>query len=1336
MKMRISSSSISVCIPALIISLFAAFFMVAPSKTDVRSNHTTVPGRAAGETSAAPKQARILDEYKNLSLAFERNMGQSDSRVRYLAHGAGYELFLTPQEAVFTLLQPQPIDGSKPRFFRSADLSRKASVLRLELAGANPSAEIQGSGQLQRKANYFTGNDHTKWVTDVPSYERVEYRGVYPGIDLSFYGNQRRLEYDYVVSPGANPQAIAFQLKGAKKLRVDGQGNLVVGTASGAVTFRKPLMYQMDNGRTQPINGKYLVAKNNEIRFAVPEYDRSRALVIDPVVDYSSYLGGSSVGDTATGVAVDTVGNAFVTGTTYNASFPLSTSPATNTAEDPGDANLNTQGAAFVSEIDPTGANELFFTYISGDGGEIAYAVAVDPAPNTNCMNGTTPESCVYVVGQTFSDNFPESLGLAPYDSTTPLGGAPTTGNAFVTKLDPYATTTTHLLYSTYIASSNGGDLAHGVAVDSAQNAYVTGQTFEAPGAPPAFPNVHPAQSAAPSASGSAFLTVFNTTTTGSVLYSTYLEGNDANAGTNPLGIGEAGTAVVVDSNDVAYIVGITSSTNFPNFGSTGTFANIKGWLGYNGSNTQGEAFVAAINTLDTGGTTSLVYSTYLGGSTAELGYGITLGGSGVVFVTGQTKSADFPVTQTGTTNGQFPSPIAATGVVFVTRLNTATGGASNYSVALGGVTGDVGNSIQVDSLGNVIVAGTTSSADFPLTPGAIKPALTGSLSGDAFVAKLNPNATGAAGLLYSSYFGGGGQTGEPDAANGVALDSAGNAYLAGTTFSSDFPVSTGAFETSPLSGAASAGFISKLTLIPALAFGSPCAFDYTVTPISSCTLTFGNQLFHTASTPMTFTLTNNTSANITLTIPPTTSGTNASDFVAAATAVGANPACSTTLAAGAACGIGVTFTPSTSGTAEAAILSVAYTFSNGSPGAGGTFSPTQTVELTGTGIAPVVSLNPPTTLTFTTPLPVGSTSTPGTETVTNTGTGALDFTAAPTITGTNASDFAIAGGTTCTNGSSVPTNSSCVINVTFTPTGVGTRTATLTITDNATGSPQTITLTGTGVATAPVVSVTPATLTFTGQLVTTTSASQAVTVKNTGTAVLNITAAPSIGGTNATDFAIATGSTCTSGATVAANGGTCVINITFTPPTGASGARSAILSIADNATGSPQTVTLSGTAWDFSLSAQPITVTRGTPGTIAVTVTGLGGFTGAVTLSCAATIPQGSCTPPTAAVTATGTGNMTITTKAGVPVPMSKRTPPFSTHQVTLVLLAMMLLLSLPVARRFRTRLSLAGAAALLVVIAGCSSPLPTTLGTYTVTITGTSGGVSHSTTVNLTVN
>ncbi|HVB58295.1 MAG TPA: choice-of-anchor D domain-containing protein [Candidatus Acidoferrales bacterium] len=1201
MKMRDSSAKIGSYVAATLFIpglLLFAFVHMEGHGTRQNAAGQRLVSASTPETHPELTRAEMAEAYGKLPLAFEKNMGQTNPQVQYLSHGQGYELFLTPQEAVLSLRHAKAIGVSPSnrsayvRAVREANRAAKTSVVRMQFAGANPAAEITGLDKLARKTDYFTGNNPKDWRTDVPSYSRVEYREVYPGVDAIFYGNQKRLEYDFVVAPGADPRAIALNVEGARRLRVDAHGNLAMSIAQGTIELEKPAMYQVVNGERREVAGNYVLRGDNRVAFDVSGYDPSQTLVIDPVLDYSTYLGGSSVGDFAQGIAVDGNGDAFVTGGTFSATFPAGTNGFNSTSPDP---NVATNGAAFVSELDPTGTQELYFSYLSGDGGEYALGVAVDPVANTNCENVGTPSYCVYVTGQTFSTNYPVNSVITPYNAG-PGGG----GDAFVTKLNPYASGNNSLLYSSYLASDGAGDIGASIAVDANQHAYITGLALAGPGAPPNFPVVNGAQTTLGSANGNAFLTVVDTTaSSNAVIYSTYLGGDDANFGTSTLASGDFGFGVTVDSNGVAYIVGTTVSSNFP---------DIKGFAGPPAGNTKGVAFVSAINTASSG-VGSLIYSTYLGGSTFDEGTAIASGGgSGVVFVTGKTESSNFPVTQTGATAGKFPSPPSSSGVAFVTEINTTqTTGSPTYSVLLGGSNGDSGFGIRVDGQGNVIVAGATQSSDFAVTPGAFRASL-GTAPGDAFIAKIKPAGAGSSDLLYSTYFGGNGQPNLPDQAQGVAVDSLGNAYVTGVTYSADLPLAPnpGAFQATMPGGDVSAAFVAKLTLQPTLA----------VSPLS---IAFGNQGITQMSAAQIVTLTNNTDSVIGLIIPlPALTGANPGDFAAAPAASGSIAACTTSLSAGSSCAIGVTFTPTLTA-AESATLNISFTYNN--------------------GVVPAAS-----------------------------------------------------------------------------------------------GS-EAVGLSGTGVVAAPGATVMPASpLTFNGQLVTTTSSAQTVTVTNSGNANLTFSAAPSISGTNSTDFTIASGTTCSVSTPVAA-GNSCIINITFAPPAGAAGARSAVLTMADNASGSPHPEALAGTAWDFSLSAQSATVGSNGTASVPVTVTGIGGFAGPVTLSCSASIPHGTCTAPATPVTATGTANVTIATNAFVVPSTPGQTPPISPLQIVLCLLGVTLLFLFPIARRARTRLGLAGVAVLFVVLAGCANTPPTSAGQYTVTITGTSGSVSHQTTATVTV-
>ncbi len=409
--------------------------------------------------------------------------------------------------------------------------------------------------------------------------------------------------------------------------------------------------------------------------------------------------------------------------------------------------------------------------------------------------------------------------------------------------------------------------------------------------------------------------------------------------------------------------------------------------------------------------------------------------------------------------------------------------------------------------------------------------------------------------------------------------------------------------------------------------------------------------------------------------------------------------------------------------------------FGNGNPGSNANFL-YFTAGINGEQDGLFGSINPgPVSVIFGSQL-IGALGTAQTVTVENTGNATLNLTAAPAISGTNSTDFAIGTtGTTCANGATIAPAGSCTITLTFTPGAAGGRAASLSIADNASSSPQILALSGTGTTGAPTVTIAPTPpLTFAGQLVTSTSAAQTVTITNSGNAPLTFAAA-AISVSN--DFAQT--NTCNS-ATVAVSA-TCTVSVTFTPSSTTNNPRTGTLTIADNASNSPQTVPLSGTGWDFSVSTpSTASVTRGTPGTATVTVGALGGFTGSVALACSGTIPQGSCAVSPASVTAPGTATVTFTTTALLQPPATRRTPPVSPRSIGFLVLALASLLSLLAARRLRTRLSLVGAMLIFIVLAGCgtsSTPAPSTpAGQFPLTVTGTSGGASHSANLTLTTN
>ena len=273
---------------------------------------------------AKANKPQVVEAYGKLPLSFEANQGQSDSRVDFLSRGSGYTLFLTPAEAVLTLRKPVAAHRESTRHENAEAEETPAvppAVVRMKLVGANPAPRVSGLEELPGRSNYFIGNDPTKWRTDVPHYAKVQYKDVYPGVDLVYYGNQGQLEYDLVVEPGVDPGGIALSFEGVERLRIDAQGDLVLETPDGEIRQHKPLVYQEVDGARREIAGNYVLNGGHQVGFQVAAYDASQPLIIDPVLVYSTYLGGTSF-DSGKGIAVNSSGNAYVTGETFSTNFP------------------------------------------------------------------------------------------------------------------------------------------------------------------------------------------------------------------------------------------------------------------------------------------------------------------------------------------------------------------------------------------------------------------------------------------------------------------------------------------------------------------------------------------------------------------------------------------------------------------------------------------------------------------------------------------------------------------------------------------------------------------------------------------------------------------------------------------------------------------------------------------------------------------------------------------------------------------------------------------------------------------------------------------------------
>ncbi len=750
------------------------------------------PDAPAIKNQAAPASAinrvSVAGNYGKLPLSFEANRGQSDRQVKFLSRGNGYALFLTDSAAVLSLNKPYSAKA-KPHNPGAPEraLTSKTDVIRMVLPGAKHSLQVGGIGQLPGTANYFIGNDPSRWHSAVPMFSKVRYSEVYPGVDLVYYGNQRQLEYDFVVAPNADATPVRLRFAGATTLRLDAAGDLHVIAKNGEVAFHKPLVYQEIQGRRQAVEGRFALLGKNIIGFTLGAYDTTRALIIDPVLVYSTYLGGS-LDDGIEAIAVDTSGNAYVTGFSASTDFPVTSGAYDST-------NTSSGYDAFITKLNPTGTALLYSTYLGGSAGGLTTSIAVDSSGNA------------YVAGDTKSLDFPVTAGA--FQTTDP---AKTVGNAtgFVSAIN---STGTALIYSTYLGGSIGAQ-PFGIAVDSSADAFVTGNTGS-----PDFP-VTAGAFQMQTITDCAFVTKFNPTGTG-LIYSTLLGG----------GFGDAAQGIALDSSGDAYITGNTSSSDFPV--TSGAYQTTNNAFANDGAN----AFVAKFNATGT----ALVYSTFIGGTVNDGAWAIALDSSNNAFVAGQTTSPDFPVT-----SGAFQTtnPLES---AFVTKLN-ATGTALDYSTFLGGTTvgGPVFNiayGIAVDSAGDAYVTGVTPSTDFPVTPGAFQTTNKEGANGAAFVTRLNPTGTA---LLYSTYLAGSnGLNG--NTAHGIAIDGSGDAYVAGFTTATDFPVTSGAFQSTNKAVTSFTGFVTQLNLNSSLIgtatmltssanpqnAGSPVTFTVTVAPAS-----------------------------------------------------------------------------------------------------------------------------------------------------------------------------------------------------------------------------------------------------------------------------------------------------------------------------------------------------------------------------------------------------------------------------------------------------------------------------------------------------------------------
>ena len=623
-------------------------------------------------------QAETLNNntFGKIPLSFEANNGQVDGRIRFLARGPGYGVFFTSDGAVMRLLGTD-------------------ATVHMRWVGGNRKPRLEGLQPTATRTNYLTGPDAALWHADVPNFSKVQYNDIYPGIDLTYYGNQRQLEYDLTVAPGVNSDRIRLQFDGVRKVELNTDGSLSLKTAHGEITQPMPVIYQEVNGRRIHVDGGYVVLNRRTVTFRLGAYDKTKPLVIDPTLVFSTYFGGTNTGttgDQGNAITLDAAGNIYVTGHTTSADFPL-LNPFQNTQRG--------QMDGFVFKLNPAGTDVLYSTFFGGTANDEGHSIAVDSGGNA------------FIVGFTSSDNFPTTAD-AIQRTKGPLQ------EGYLLKLSPAGNS---ILYSTYLGG-NGDDRALSVAVDPKGGIYVTGFTGSTN-----FPVVNGVQTT--NSGGTADVFVMKLGPTLSVVYSTYFggRGND-----QPYGI-------TVDAAGAAYVVGYTTSTNVdsngnqesrPNFPLTSPLQTV-----YGGGTD--DAFIFKLNPA---GATE--FSTYWGGRGTDEATRVAVSPAGTVCFTGYTNSDTFPLV----------APIQFVPIggndAFISCLG-GDGKSAVFSTLYGGEANDGGVGVGFDADGNVFVAGYSDSILLRVV-NAIQPLNFGQREG--FIMKLDPAGQN---VLYATYLGGDG---------------------------------------------------------------------------------------------------------------------------------------------------------------------------------------------------------------------------------------------------------------------------------------------------------------------------------------------------------------------------------------------------------------------------------------------------------------------------------------------------------------------------------------------------------------------------------------------------
>ena len=669
----------------------------------------------------ADAQTHALTAYGRFPMRFEANQGQTDKHVDFLARGPGYTLFLTPAEAVLALRKGDPTQDTTPT----------EAVVRMRLVGAHPTPAVQGEKTLPTRTNYLLGNDPAQWHTHVPNYNRVRYADVDPGIDVAYYGNPQQLEYDFIVAPGTDPDAITLDFDGAERMTLDEAGNLVLQVDGGEVVQHAPVSYQEIDGERRPVASRYVRKGAQQVGFEIGAYDPTTTLIIDPEITYATYLAGGG-DDAPKGLAVDAAGNRYLVGITSSTDFPT-VNPIQGT---PGASQ-----DVFVAKLNAEGTALLYATYLGGDEFEFAAGIGLDAAGNA------------YIAGETRSENFPVKNAVQPGRSA---GSTPFTFDAFAAALNADGS---DLIYSTYLGGSNN-ETAVGMGVDAAGNTYVTGTT-----ASNDFRVASAYQNTLNGQQADSYVAKF--TPTGGLAYATYLGGRSRDEARG-LGVDDAGNA---------YVVGQSSSVDFPlrqdiapftasggadgfvaklNTNGQPEFASFFGFFGTQvAPNDAGQIYVwggngrtqptAPVNAFQPtpGDATGLdgflvklnatadaiLYASYLGGSDEEQPNALVVDADDNAYVYGTTRSSDFPVKEA------VQPDFGGDQDMFLAKVNAA--GGLEYATYLGGPRYDdnAPNSLAVDANGTVHFAFQTDSGSLPTAPNAFQSSGRGAVS--TYVAAL-----------------------------------------------------------------------------------------------------------------------------------------------------------------------------------------------------------------------------------------------------------------------------------------------------------------------------------------------------------------------------------------------------------------------------------------------------------------------------------------------------------------------------------------------------------------------------------------------------------------------